>query len=328
MKKIAFFLISSIVVISSVQAQYDAQFSQNMYMLSVHNPAMMSLDGRANALGLFRKQWAGFNDGEPSESSRPKTVIPKTFFFDVSVPFTIGKEKHVVGLMGFKDEAGLFASQNAYLQYAYKRKIWEGTLSGGANLGFMNTSFDGEHVYIPESDYHQNDDPAIPKTNESGFGFDMSLGVSYYDATKYVGLALAHVTAPTIEIGDKATLDIKPMLNITAGYNILLSNALYELKPSIFFKTDFASWQIDLNAIIEYKKMFFGGLSYRYQDAVVVLLGVKVLNGFQLSASYDITTSKLGYSSAGGQGSFEVLGSYSFTLERTKKNKVKSVRIL
>ncbi|GHT32919.1 hypothetical protein FACS189434_05850 [Bacteroidia bacterium] len=328
MKKIVGLLALFVLIIHSVQAQYDAQFSQNMFMLSAHNPAMMSLDGRANVLGLNRQQWAGWKDGEPNGSSRPKTTTPATTVFEFAMPFTIGKVKNVGGILFFDDKAGLFANRSVYLQYAYKRNVWEGMLAGGVNLGFINASFDGSKAYIPESDYHVKEDPLVPQTDESAFKFDMALGLAYYDAKKYAGISVMHVSAPKMDIGEKWSMSINPLLNFTAGYNILLPNPLYEIKPSVFFKTDFISWQVDVNGIIEYKKLFFGGLSYRFQDAVVVMVGLKVLNGLQVSYSYDITTSKMGYSSVGGKGSHEILASYSFNIERTKRNKVKSVRIL
>lgn len=314
MKKFIFILISSIFVINSVKAQYDAQFSQNMNCLSFFNPAMASVDGMAKVIGLNRQQWVGLKHA------------PQTTVFNIAVPFQLGDVKQAGGILFFNDKAGLFSNQSVYLQYAYHRNFLKGLLSVGANLGFLNNTFDGTKVFIPESNAHTDKglDVYIPNAEEAGTAFDMTLGVAYNDERKCLGISLAHLTNPKIQIGEKATVTVKPLLNITGGYNFFLANALYILKPSLFLKTDFASLQIDINTILEYKKRFFGGISYRYQDAVVLMVGANVA-GVSVCYSYDITTSKLAKVSG---GSHEVMLSYSFSLERSKKNKYKSIRIL
>ena len=312
MKKFVAILISSVFTISSVIAQFDPQFSQNMNFLSFSNPAMMSMDGKASVAGLNRQQWVGI------------TNAPVTTLFSFCLPFKIHDTKHVGGLLFLDDRIGLFANQGVYLQYAYQRNIWDGTLSLGTNIGVLNVNFDGTKVRWVTSDYHSASDPIVPTTEKNGISFDMTLGATYYDETKYAGISLAHITNPVIDIDEKAEIKVRPLLYLTGGYNFFPEDALYVIKPSLFFKTDFASWQLDLNTIIEYKQRFYGGISYRYQDAVVLLVGMK-FSGINVCYAYDITTSKL--ARAGG-GSHEIMLSYSFVLERTKRNKTKSVRIL
>lgn len=313
MKKFVVILISSVFIISSAKAQFDPQFSQNMNFLSLSNPAMISMDGKANIMGLNRQQWVGI------------TNAPITTVFNLSLPFKINDTKHVGGLLFLDDRLGLFANQGVYLQYAYQRNMWDGLLNVGTNIGVLNVMFEGTKTFIPESNYHTTSgDPVIPTADENGIAFDMTLGVTYYDEKKYAGISLAHITNPSINIGEKATVTVRPLLYLTGGYNFFSEDALYVIKPSLFFKTDFASWQIDLNTIIEYKQRFYGGLSYRYQDAVVLLVGFK-FSGVNICYSYDITTSKL--ARAGG-GSHEVMLGYSFLIERSKRNRTKSVRIL
>ncbi len=275
---------------------------------------MISIDGQGKVTGLNRQQWMGLENA------------PTTTVFNVSIPFQIGSAKSAAGILFYNDKWGLFANRSVYLQYAYRREFQKGLLSFGANLGFLSNTFDGSQLagLMLDNDYHKKDDPYVPMQEEGGNAFDISIGAAYYDTQKYAGIALSHITAPAIGIGERATMSIRPMLNITGGYNFSFSDALYILKPSMFFKTDFASMQLDINTLIEYKQRFFGGLSYRIQDAIVVLIGAK-MSGVTACYSYDITTSKLARVSG---GSHEITLSYSFTIERTNKNTYKSVRIL
>jgi type IX secretion system PorP/SprF family membrane protein len=315
MKKLFIILISSVFVIYSVQAQYDAQFSQNMNCLSVSNPAMLSMDGYSKLLGVTRQQWVGLENA------------PSTSLFNMTFPFQIDGVRQAAGVLFSSDNAGLFSNKIVYLQYAYQRAFSQGTISFGGNLGFLNATFDGTKVFIPESDYHTpaGSDELIPSSSETGMGLDLCLGAAYYDDKRYVGISVFHITSPTITIGDNTVINIKPLINITGGYNFSMSNSLYVLKPSIFVKTDLSSYQVDLNTNVEYNKMFWGGISYRLEDAVVLLIGLKLANGMDIGYSYDITTSKL-FSYSGG--SHEVVIIYNFKLDFLKSSKYKSIRIL
>lgn len=313
MKKFILSLISLFFIISSSQSQYDAQFSQNMGFLSVANPAMISIDGYAKVLGVLRQQWVGLKNS------------PSTFVLNMTVPLNTGAVTHGAGILFFNDEVGLFVNESVFLQYAYQKAFLDGTFSLGGTLGYLDNSFDGSKAFIPESDYHATSDELIPSTEENGLAADLSIGVAYYDKQKYAGISFAHITKPTIEIGDKTEFTVRPMLNFNAGYNIVLSNPLYTLTPSVFFKTDFVSSQIDVNTIVEYNKSFYGGLSYRYQDAIVLMVGVKTNTGMTVGYSYDITTSKLAKASG---GSHEVYVNYNFKLDFSEKQKHKSIRIL
>jgi type IX secretion system PorP/SprF family membrane protein len=98
------------------------------------------------------------------------------------------------------------------------------------------------------------------------------------------------------------------------------------LVPSLYVKTDFAALQVDLNVNAIIKDKYWGGLTYRHQDAIVILAGMELLTGLKIGYSYDITISRLvSYSS----GSHEVMIGYSFDLNLEKRTKrYKSVRYL
>ncbi|HPD28143.1 MAG TPA: type IX secretion system membrane protein PorP/SprF, partial [Paludibacteraceae bacterium] len=86
------------------------------------------------------------------------------------------------------------------------------------------------------------------------------------------------------------------------------------------------TWQMNVNLLLDYKEKYWGGLSYRIQDAVSFILGIKVLNGLSIGYAYDLPASKIITAS---HGSHELFLSYEFGLSFGKKDKkYKSVRIL
>ena len=90
--------------------------------------------------------------------------------------------------------------------------------------------------------------------------------------------------------------------------------------------TDFASWNLDLTLMTEFKQRYRWGLSYRVLDGVGLLLGMEIISGLELGYNYELPTSKLLLES---YGNHEIYLSYGFNIIRPKRtNKYKSVRFL
>jgi len=88
--------------------------------------------------------------------------------------------------------------------------------------------------------------------------------------------------------------------------------------------------QFNLGALVEYDKKFWGGLEYRFQDAVCILAGgninIPVVGNFKIGVSYDIATSSMSRYSYGG---VEVMLNYCFKLKTEKFRKsYKNTRFL
>ena len=137
---------------------------------------------------------------------------------------------------------------------------------------------------------------------------------------------MMHLTQPEIQLDENAYTYIGRTFNFMGGYNIQLKNPLIELQPSVFLLTDMQSFHADITARLEYNKMFNGGLSYRVNESVGILIGVKI-GRFQAGYAYDFPTTVLGQATS---GSHELCVKYALKLKKTQtgKNRHKSVRIL
>jgi hypothetical protein len=124
---------------------------------------------------------------------------------------------------------------------------------------------------------------------------------------------------------------MKSHLFVTAGYDVVLGNPLFVLKPSIYVKSDLVSAQVDLNGLLEYNNFIWGGLSYRYTDAVAAMAGVNWAPGtipgtVRAGYAYDINTSRL---RSGNSGSHEIFLQYCLQLkQKSPVSRHKSVRFL
>jgi len=81
-------------------------------------------------------------------------------------------------------------------------------------------------------------------------------------------------------------------------------------------KSNLINAQVDLNARVEYNNLVWGGVSYRYQDAIALMAGVN-LNGLRIGTAYDITVGSLAGSS---KGSLEFFVGYNVKLNQNVKS--------
>lgn len=315
MKKILISFVFLAGVLTTATAQQAILFSQYMNNLNLVNPAAVGHNDMINIGGSFRSQYAGFEGA------------PIVYNVGADMGFNIAKTKHGAGLNFYDNTVGLFRFQDVNLDYAYRIAIADGFLSAGVSVNFTTVSYDTERLHTVDSDYHSSDDPSIAQANGNDFKMDLGVGVLYKNKTWFAGISLLNILAPQYRLSNTSEtnlFDKSRNLFFIGGYNISLTNPLYKLKVSAAVNTDFATWSGVVNANLEYKERYWGGLGYRIDGAVIFMAGIKVLDGLKLAYSFDLPTSSL----INSAGSHEVSISYSFNVDLSKKNKYKSIRYL
>lgn len=300
-----------------MQAQFDAQFSQYWALPNYYNAGSAGYSGKLNILAASRTQWVGMPNA------------PQTFFVSADMPLRLFKQNHGIGLVVTTEPIGLFSNLSFNLQYAYKLKLWDGELGLGIQLGLFDQSFDGSKVFIPETDDHNPSEEGIPKAVIQGTAFDMAFGVYYTRKNLYGGISATHLTQPTISLTDDSKnyeTYLGRLYYFTVGGNIPIKNTLYEIQPSLFLKTNLQMVQVEATARVMLRKMFWGGLSYRWKDAIIVMVGANI-KSFKIGYSYDWSVSPI---IKANSGSHEVFIGYDLKIDMSKKNKNKhkSIRIL
>lgn len=308
-------LIIAFLVISFVlRAQQDPQFSQNMFNHMTVNPAFAGERGNWAVSGIYRNQWQNMPGA------------PETYAVNVDAPLRIRRADGGVGLGLRSDKLGMLTHMHLMLNYSYKVKLNCGILSAGAKLGVINSKIGGSY-YIPDDDGNTppEQDPALNREELSKILFDAGLGVFLSGDKFYAGLAVTHLTRPTVKIGETGEFFWNRHLNLSGGYTIEISPRI-DVQPSLFFKTDFISTQFSANANIVYKKTFWGGVGYRYEEALVFMGGMELKAGLTLGYSYDWNIGNMGKYLG---GTHEATLSYCFGMKVGKKQKIyKSVRFL
>ncbi len=299
-------------------AQFEAQLSQYMFNIPAYNPASLAENRMINVNGQHRIQWVGMPGA------------PQTTYFTINTPLGSDKKtRHGVGIKFLNDNIGAFSNQSAHGQYAFKRKIGKGMASFGLDVGFVSVSFIADSIRNDQinSEFHDFlGDTAIPTADDTGMSLDLSGGLFYSAPKYYLGLSYVHLNTPAIRLNeDRTEFNVRGVLYFTGGYDYVFKDNKWKLRSNTLVKSDFVSWQAELSGRLEYDSRFWGGLSYRFQDAAVVFAGIDVLNGMRVGYSYDLPTGRMIRASS---GSHEIFISYSFLFDRGNKNQFKSIRIL
>jgi type IX secretion system PorP/SprF family membrane protein len=285
------------------------------------NPAVAGSENVICATGADRLQWYGFEDAEGND------VAPETFFVSIMSPIKFLKGG--VSAVIMQDKIGFEKNVALKLGYAYQRNVGFGKLGIGTHIEFNNKSLDfSKLIYI------DNTDPILSQltANESDMLIDFSLGAYYsVPGVYHIGLSGLHL----IQTKGKELSDTGPGLRmmldrtfiLEGGYQFVFSrNPDFEFDPSALFRTNLSTFQFDITGIVKYKETVWGGVGYRFQDAVVILVGLQ-FRDIRFGYSYDINVSKLKMPIGGG--SHEVMLSYCFKLEMDKGRKsYKNTRFL
>lgn len=296
MKKVLLGL-SIFIGVLGAQAQQDPQFSMNTFNRMATNPGVAGSNNAICATLLGRHQWVQF-DGRPA-----------TYQLTVHGPLKQLGIPMGVGLTVAQDNIGRSKSTQARLALAYQGSLGPGNLGVGIGGGIISYSLGG--FTDSEATDGVSGDNTISSSSISDVKADFDLGVYYKIPNKlYVGFSSTHLNQADMDV----VYEVKRHYYVIAGYEHQLSQNLV-LKPNIWVKTDAASAQIDINLLAELNNFILGGVSYRYQDAVVLMAGLQKTLGngvARLMYAYDINTSQLRKYNA---GSHEILLGYCFNIK-------------
>jgi type IX secretion system PorP/SprF family membrane protein len=290
-------------IATKAMAQQEQQYSHNMFNHMGFNPGFAGLSNAICVTALARQQWVGFKD---SEGFRP---TPESY--SISVDGTVTALRGGIGGGVVQDKIGYYTINDVQLGYAYHRRIREGRLGIGLQVNFINTVLDaGKFLAVDETDPILN---SLGGSDASNMMFDLNFGLFYTRPGEYyLGLSSTRLlqSSKAVNEGGGAYINFRRHFFLTAGYNYKLGdNQEYDLMPSVFIKSDGASIQMDISALLMVKERFWGGLSFRPQDAFALMVGV-AYNDMRLGYSYDLPLTALG-----STGSHEIMVNYCFKLE-------------
>jgi type IX secretion system PorP/SprF family membrane protein len=308
-------------IVNDLQGQQEPNFSQYMFYGLTMNPAVAGNDNAVSITGANRIQWTGFGKENGNQ------VAPRTYFVAADLPIRVLKGG--IGAVIMQDAIGYEKTISVKIGYANQRKMGFGKLGIGAQIEFNNRNIDFTKLTPAGEDPLLN----LLTSKESEMLIDFSLGLFYrVPDSYYIGISGLHLVQtkgkPLVE-DSQGSLRVKldRTFFITGGYEITFPrNPDYQLVPSAIIETNLSKARLDVNALLRYKEVVWGGVGYRLGESVIVLLGLQYKD-FRIGYSYDINANKMGLPIFGG--THEIMINYRFKLELDKGRKsYKNTRFL
>lgn len=257
-------------------SQQDPQYTQYMYNMNVVNPAYAGSKESLSIGLLYRDQWSGI-DG-----------APQTFTFNAHSP--VG-EKTGLGLSAISDENGPVKETNVYADFSYTLRF-----SNNHNLAFgIKAGATFHDVNLMSLELQQQGDNAFSENINNTYP-NIGAGAFYYTDKWYIGFSVPNMLTSTHLDADPDGREYgNEELHFfgTAGYVFQLSENT-KFKPSTLVKGTFdAPISFDVNANFLFYERFEIGASYRYEDAVSGLVGVKPADWVHIGFAYDHSISDI-----------------------------------
>lgn len=275
-----------------------SQYIMNGFMI---NPAMAGSDGYTAFNMTYRQQWLGFVEAPRTYSASFQTRLFRKSHKIVSRPLSRGNmlipsTKGRVGLGGYilNDVNAKRSMTGASFTYAYHIILNNQQLSFGLSAKVF------QYRISNKLEFGEDGDPVMNDFVSVGYSPDADFGVLFNGRDYFVGFSISSLLQTSFTIGSNAMPNYKTPRTywLMGGYRFNLSRDL-ELEPGGLMKTQ-ENWtpQADLSLRLYYLEDFWAGLSYRTNNSMIALIGVRVDN-ILFGYSFDWPFSEIGNYSYG-----------------------------
>jgi type IX secretion system PorP/SprF family membrane protein len=278
-------------------AQQVPMYSQYIMNGFLINPSFAGRDGYTTVNLTVREQWVGLAGAPSTYAASFQTRILKNSFISKStavrkklVKPTKGGKVGVGGYV-FNDNNGIMHRTGIQAVYAYHIPMGRtGGLPNDLAFGLALTAY--QFAINTNNLIYDPDDPLLNSYDRSVFIPDFNFGASFTTSRYFVGFSMTNLLRGSLLFADTSTTKRTELGNyfLTGGIKFPLSSD-WLVEPSAFIKASdmlFKSIQMDLTARAYYKDDYWAGISYRTNDALIMLLGLKY-DRFYFAYAFDFT---------------------------------------
>ena len=324
-QKVGLLVLLAMSAMMSGFAQDDAQFTFFPWVTSYYNAG--GIGEQSNTLCFtadYSNKYLGWGDLSTTAINNDTAVktAPQDFLF--SIESYLKKLHGSIGVTLVHDQLGYYKNTAVKIGYAYKLRVGGGHLGIGAQVSLYNQAIDATGFTPTDPN-----DPTLQSLSESTLDLDFNLGVLYKTDQWYVGagwtqmLAAFDTTQSIIRLsGDRGT-HRSSQIYLHGGYTwVVPFNPNWEIMPQALVKTDLSKVQWEILALARYNGVLWGGLGYRYQDAITLAFGARpfynssniYLKGLDVGVSYGFTANSLAFKPHRSFGDVEVVVRYCFDI--------------
>ena len=279
-------------------AQTEPMYSQYIMNGFLINPSFAGRDGYTTVNLTVREQWVGMAGAPSTYAASFQTRILKNSFISKSTavrkkiikPTKGGK----VGLGGyiFNDNNGIMRRTGILLAYSYHIPMGRtGGIPNDLSFGLALKAYQF-NVNMSGAILDNPDDALLNSYDRTKYFPDFNFGASFTTSKYYVGFAMTNILRGSLVFADTSKTRGNELggYYLTGGYKFPLATD-WILEPSAFIKASdmlFTSIQMDLTARAYYKEDYWAGISWRTNDAIIMMLGLKY-DRFYFAYAFDFT---------------------------------------
>jgi type IX secretion system PorP/SprF family membrane protein len=265
-------------VVKAQQLPIYSQYMLNGFMI---NPAMAGYDGYTSFNVTARQQWLGFKEAPQTYSASWNSRLFRQSYKIVNNPFrnknmVIPSTKGRVGLGAYviNDLNANVARTGLSFTYAYHIILNNQQLSFGLAVKAFQY-----RIYTEQLTFGEEGDPVLNNDFVNvAYSPDADFGVFFQGFDYFVGFSISNLLQTSVLIGANELPNFKTYRHywLMGGYRFELSPDV-DLEPSMLLKTP-ENWnpQGDFTLKVYYGDLFWGGLSYRTNNSLIALLGVRL----------------------------------------------------
>jgi type IX secretion system PorP/SprF family membrane protein len=296
-------------------AQQKPQYTQYILNNYIINPAITGIENYIDMKAGYRQQWTGLQNAPVTSYLTAHMPLGKSNDWGSATSFGMVGENplgisyksdykasdphHGIGIVAVVDKTGPLSNTTFDVTYAYHLGLAPRlNLALGIGAGISKVSLNTADLTLE----NPNDAAIANSGTINRLKPDINIGVWLYSAEFFFGASVQQLLPQTLSFSNNSSYNTGktvPHTFITAGYRFWLNDDITVI-PSVMLKyVNPAPLGIDFNTKIAFRDKIWIGGAYRKDDSFSGLLGFNVGSLFNISYSYDFTTSALNTVSRG-----------------------------
>lgn len=288
----------------NLKAQQLAQFSQYLDNYYLINSAATNIQNNLQIDFGFRHYWTDFQGSpktvyltayaplsKPDASQHMQSAMRLSDNLDTAGLRTTSapKSNHIIGMIVSQDDIGIFRKTTNHITYSFHMQLTKQLqIAVSPKLGWVHLSLNEDLRVLEEND--QPFQEFVDNYQKQGM-IDLGFGLWLYSDRLFMGYSLEQLTRNRGFRSQKVDgFEFQTHHFIMAGYRFKVSPRVDLIPHMLIRYVAGSTTSIDYSLRAEYGQRFWGGLSYRKQNALVMMLGVVVSDQLSFGYSFDHST--------------------------------------
>ncbi len=258
------------------QAPLNSHYFINKMLL---NPAFTGSGENVNAFLTHRSQWTGVQGA------------PQTSYLTIDGP--IGEKNIGLGLNVFTDNTDISSRTGASGNYSYKLDInTDNSLRFGLGAGMYDYKLD-----FSKAIYRDKSDPNLLQQTVHKTVFNADFGLAYNWKALEVGFAVPQLLGNKVNYNENnsgISYKVSRQYVTSAKYvfDVIKDKDITAYPLVVVRASKAAPVQYDINAVLDWKKMGWFGVSYRSANAIGLNIGIRY-KSLMIGYAYDLGIGKI-----------------------------------